>query len=72
MNKADCVAATDVPDFVATLWWAFVSIALIAGILIIVGAFLNALLEHFQDRKEAYLRAKKLKLEMKEKYGVEE
>lgn len=64
MTKEDCAIVNVVPDFVITLWWTFVSIALFAGILLMVGAFLNILLEHFQDRRTDYLRNKQRELEI--------
>lgn len=65
MNKEDCVIANDgIPDFVITLWWVFITIALVAGIFIIVGAFLNLVFEHFQDRRRAYLVNKQRELEI--------
>ena len=67
MNKEDCAIVVNdgIPDYVITLWWIFITIALVAGIIIIVGAFLNVLLEHVQDRRMAYLRNKQSELEIK-------
>lgn len=70
MNKETCV--TVIPDFISNLFWVFVSLALLTAIGAIIISSLNYLLELYQSRKEDYLRAKKLKLEMKEKWGIEE
>ena len=59
-----------VPDFVLAAWWIFVTVALSAATIAIIITILNYLLEQYQNRKEAYLRAKKLKLDMKRIYGV--
>ncbi len=70
MNKEDYVIVP--PDFVLNLFWVFVTVALLAAIAGITFTVASFILEHYQNRKEDYLRAKKLKLEMKEKWGIEE
>lgn len=65
MNKEECVkVVADTPDFVMTIFWIFLTVLMLAIILVIIIAGLNALAECYQDRRRAYLRNKQMKIEL--------
>ena len=53
-----------IPDYVIAIFWVFVSVAMLAVIFAIISTILNTLIEHYQDRRAAYLRNKQTKLEL--------
>jgi hypothetical protein len=65
MNKEECIkVVAETPDYVMSIFWIFLTVLMLAIILTIIIAGLNALAECYQERKRDYLRNKQRKLEI--------
>ena len=65
MIKEECAKVmVDIPDYVVAIFWVFVTVMMLAVILVIIVGGLKALIECYQDRRRAYLRNKQMKIEL--------
>ena len=65
MNKEECAKViVDIPDYAITIFWIFVTVMMLAVILVIIVGGLKALIECYQDRRRAYLRNKQIRIEL--------
>lgn len=65
MKEEECIkVVAETPDYVMSIFWVFLTVLMLAIILVIIIAGLNALAECYQDRRRAYLRNKQMELEL--------
>lgn len=70
MTNVDCVeVAVSTPDYVASIFWVFITVLMLTIMGAIFIVCLKAICEFFEDRRRAYLRNKqeKIQLELLEK-----
>lgn len=65
MNEEECEKiVVNIPDYVITIFWVFVTVIMLAIIIAIIVFGLHALGECYHERREAYLRNKQIKLQI--------
>ena len=65
MTEEECIKIiANTPDFVVTIFWIFLTVLMLAIILVIIFAGLGALLDWYHEKRRDYLRTKQMKIEL--------
>lgn len=65
MKEKECIdIAANAPDFVISIFWVFLTVLMLAIILVIIVGGLGALLDWYHEKRRDYLRTKQMKIEL--------
>lgn len=65
MKEEECIkVVADTPDYVISIFWVFLTVLMLAIILVIIFGGLGALLDWYYENRGDYLRNKQIKLQI--------